>query len=194
MIYHQYLHRSSIKKTDNVRSSTAFVPKIRRLYRQRGEVNRKRRIIKREEPKEKNNQIISRFRRFRGFHRFRGLQFRRLVLSSIQQFWRTLEKGRDIFGCMCRRGPPQRRLLVVDNKKLSMTKHLVCESSYRLQIMKNKVVDNKVVFLYKRNLDTALVVGNKRGSFAIDNSLSRLFLHFSYDVHMRITSKFFRVL
>ena len=73
VIHHQYLHGSSIKETDNVLfTSTAFVPKIRKLYRQRGEVNRKRRIIKREEPKEKNNQIISRFRRFRGFHRFRG--------------------------------------------------------------------------------------------------------------------------
>ena len=36
--------------------------------------------------------------------------------------------------------------LVLDNTRLSMTKHLVCESSYRLQM---KVVDNKVVFLFK---------------------------------------------
>ena len=42
--------------------------------------------------------------------------------------------------------------LVVDNKNFSMTKHLVCESSYRLQMLKNKVVDNKVVFLFKRKL------------------------------------------
>ena len=49
--------------------------------------------------------------------------------------------------------------LVVSNKKLSMTKHLVCKSSYRLQMVKNKVVDNKVVFLFKR--ETTLVVDDK---------------------------------
>ena len=44
VIYHQYLYGSSIKETANVLfTSTAFVSKIRRLYRQRGEVNRKRR-------------------------------------------------------------------------------------------------------------------------------------------------------
>ena len=44
MIYRQYLYGSSIKETGNVLfTSTAFVSKIRRLYRQRGEVNRKRR-------------------------------------------------------------------------------------------------------------------------------------------------------
>ena len=60
--------------------------------------------------------------------------------------------------------------LVADNKNFSMTKHLVCESSYRLQMVKNKVVDDKVVFLFKRN--TALVVDNKRNSFVVDNSFS----------------------
>ena len=44
VIYHQYLYGSSIKETANVLfTSTAFVSKIRKLYRQRGEVNRKRR-------------------------------------------------------------------------------------------------------------------------------------------------------
>ena len=45
MIYHQFLYGSSIKETVNVfftSTCTAFVSKIRRLYRQRGEVNRKR--------------------------------------------------------------------------------------------------------------------------------------------------------
>ena len=38
------VHGSSIKETANVLfTSTAFVSKIRRLYRERGEVNRKRR-------------------------------------------------------------------------------------------------------------------------------------------------------
>ena len=52
-------------------------------------------------------------------------------------------------------GPPRTRqiftdnVLVADNKKLSMRKYLVCESSYRLQMGKNKVVDNKVFFLFK---------------------------------------------
>lgn len=41
-----------------------------------------------------------------------------------------------------------------------MTKHLVCESSYRLQMVKNKAVDNKVVFLFKGK--TPLVVDDKR--------------------------------
>lgn len=32
-----------------------------------------------------------------------------------------------------------------DNKKLSLTKHRVCESSYRVQIEKNQAVDDKPV-------------------------------------------------
>ena len=40
--------------------------------------------------------------------------------------------------------------LVVDNKKLSMTKHPVCESSYRLQMVKNKVVDNLSSFPFEK--------------------------------------------
>lgn len=76
-------------------------------------------------------------------------------------------------------GPPQIRkkncyrldnFLVVDSKKPSMTKHLECKSSYRLLMVKNKVVENKLVFLLKRK--TILVVDDKQGSFVIDNSLS----------------------
>ena len=44
VIYHQYSYGSSIKETENVLfTSTAFVSKIRTFYKQRGEVNRKRR-------------------------------------------------------------------------------------------------------------------------------------------------------
>ena len=51
-----------------------------------------------------------------------------------------------------------------------MAKHFVFESSNQLQVVKNKLVDNEVVFLFKRK--TTLVVDNKRGSFVIENSLS----------------------
>ena len=37
---------------------------------------------------------------------------------------------------------------IIVNKKLSMAKHLVCEASYGIQMMENKVVDIKVVFLF----------------------------------------------
>ena len=40
-------------------------------------------------------------------------------------------------------------------------------------MVKNKVVDNKIVFLFKRK--TTVVVDNKRGSFVIDNSLAPVF-------------------
>ena len=86
-----------------------------------------------------------------------------------------------------------------------MTKHLVCDSRYRLQMVKDKVVDNKVVF---SKMKTTLVVDYKRGSFVIDNSLSpvceQVIDHFSLFrsdacsmslvvvifLPMRITSKF----
>ena len=37
---------------------------------------------------------------------------------------------------------------IIVNKKLSMTKHLVCEASYGIQMVENKFVDIKVVFLF----------------------------------------------
>ena len=37
---------------------------------------------------------------------------------------------------------------IIVNKKLSMTKHLVCEASSGLQMAENIVDDNKVVFLF----------------------------------------------
>ena len=56
------------------------------------------------------------------------------------------------------------------------------QSSHQLQMVKvNKVVDNKVVFLFERK--TAFtVVDNKRGSFVIADTF------FRHDVHMRITN------
>ena len=46
-------------------------------------------------------------------------------------------------------GPLQTRQ---QNEKLLMTKHLVCESSYRLQMVKNKAVDKQSSFpLQKKN-------------------------------------------
>ena len=75
--------------------------------------------------------------------------------------------------------------LVADNKNLSMTKHLVYESSYRLQMVKNKVVDDKVVFLFKRN--TALVVDNKRNSFVVDNSFSPVCMSSISEVYFAAT-------
>ena len=51
-----------------------------------------------------------------------------------------------------------------------MTKHLVCKSSYRLQMVKNKACDNKAVLLFEWK--TILVVDDKQGSSVIDNSLS----------------------
>ena len=44
-------------------------------------------------------------------------------------------------------------------------KKLFSESSYRSQMVKNKAVVNKAVFLFKRK--TTLVVADKRGSFVI---------------------------
>ena len=55
-----------------------------------------------------------------------------------------------------------------------MTKHLVCESSYRLQMVKNKAIDNKVVFVFKTG-KTTLVVDDKHDSFVIDKSLSAVY-------------------
>ena len=44
VIYHQHLYGSSIKETARyLFTSTAFVSKIRKLYRERGEVSQKRR-------------------------------------------------------------------------------------------------------------------------------------------------------
>lgn len=51
--------------------------------------------------------------------------------------------------------------LVVDNKILSMTKHPVCDSIFRLQTVKNKAVDNKLVFFFqKENYFSCFVIGN----------------------------------
>ena len=86
-----------------------------------------------------------------------------------------------------------------------MTKHIVCESIYRLHMVKNKGVDNKVVFVFKRK--TTLVVDNKRNSFVNDNtclpavsksSISQLSLflqrrkrgrHFLHNCHTQVVDK-----
>ena len=52
-----------------------------------------------------------------------------------------------------------------------MTKHRTRESSYRLQIVKNQAVDNKVVFLFKRKTTLVTVVVDKLGRFVIEDSL-----------------------
>ena len=60
-----------------------------------------------------------------------GKQWRQPLGSNLQ----IVQDSRET------KGPPQTRLdhfFVVDNKKLSMTKHLVCELSYRLQTVKIK--------------------------------------------------------
>ena len=71
--------------------------------------------------------------------------------------YQTAQRKGEIQNIIVHFGPPQTRFdsfLVV--KKSSMTKHLMCKSSYRLQMVKNRVVGNKVVFLLKRK--TTLVV------------------------------------
>ena len=54
---------------------------------------------------------------------------------------------------------------------LSMPKNLVSESSYRLQMVENKIV-GKSSFPFQKENFFILVVDNKRGSFVIGNSFS----------------------
>ena len=74
-----------------------------------------------------------------------------------------------------------------------MTKHLVCEASYRLELVKNKV-DNKVDFLLKRRTNyAAVLLSTSYFLQSVSKSLSTR-VHsgsvvFSHDIHLCITSK-----
>ena len=80
-----------------------------------------------------------------------------------------------------------------------MTKHLVCEASYGIQMVENKVVDIKVVFLFNAVFYRQLTFSRL---WKIHRLLESFFLfcsdvgrgrHFLHDVHMRITSQVSRL-